>query len=301
MVRAFVTGAGGFVGGWLQAHLSEAGDELVVPGEDLDVTDGESVRDAMVKACPDAVYHLAALTHVGDSWGAPAEVFQVNALGTLNVLEAARTCEMPPRVLVVSSAEVYGPVGPERLPLTEGSPLTPTTPYASSKVAAEYLGVQAHHGYGLPVVRVRSFNHAGPGQAPTFALSGLARRIVEAQRDGARVLRVGNLTPRRDFTDVRDVVRAYRLVVLLGEPGEVYNVCSGHEVSVAELVDRLLRAAGLHLELEVDAELSRPVDVPVLLGDFTRLREATGWEPTLELDETIRSVLEYWRSRPDQV
>lgn len=296
-MRALVTGGRGFVGRWLCSHLEETGDEVVVTGHDLDVMDAGAVRTVVRHAAPDAVYHLAALTHVGESWEAPAETFRVNVLGTVHVLDAARACSIPPRVLVVSSAEVYGAVALEELPVTEDAPLRPVTPYAGSKAAAEYAALQAYLGYGVPAVRVRAFNHAGPGQSPSFVVSALARRIVEAERVGARSVRVGNLEARRDITDVRDVVRAYRLVIERGEAGTVYNVCSGRAVVVGELARRLLRFSHADLELEPDPELVRPVEVPVLLGDPSRLRAVTGWTSEIPLDETLAAVLEDWRAR----
>jgi GDP-4-dehydro-6-deoxy-D-mannose reductase len=297
VVRALVTGGRGFVGRWLCSHLEDTGDEVVATGHDVDVVDAGAVRRVVTEAAPDAVYHLAGLTHVGDSWGAPAETFRVNVLGTVHVLDAARACPVPPRVLVVSSAEVYGAVRPEELPVTEETPLRPITPYAGSKAAAEYAALQVHLGYGLHAVRVRAFNHAGPGQSPSFVVSALARRIAEAERVGARSVRVGNLDARRDLTDVRDVVRAYRLVVERGEAGAVYNVCSGRAVAVGELARRLLRLSHGELELEPDPELVRPVEVPVLLGDPSRVTTVTGWTPEIPLDETLAAVLEEWRAR----
>ena len=296
-MRAFVTGGHGFVGSWLARHLAAQGDEVVAAGAAVDVTDGPGLAAAVADARPDAVYHLAALANVSASWKDPATTFEVNATGTLHLLEAARRVEPHPRVLLVCSAEVYGSVGPERLPITEETPLRPVTPYAASKVAAEFLGVQAHLGHGLPVIRVRAFNHVGPSQSGAFVVSDLARRIAEAERDGAKVLRVGNLTPRRDFTDVRDVVRAYRLLVEGAPAGEVYNVCSGRAVAIEELARRLLELAGTDLVLEVDPDLVRPVDVPVLVGEPSRIRATVGWEPTIPLDDTLRAVLDDWRTR----
>jgi GDP-4-dehydro-6-deoxy-D-mannose reductase len=296
-MRAFVTGGHGFVGPWLVRHLEAQGDEVTSPDLEVDITDAASIGAAIGDARPDAVYHLAALANVSDSWQNPARTFEVNATGTLHVLEAARRVEPHPRVLLVASAEVYGSVAPDRLPIAEDTPLRPVTPYAASKVAAEFLGLQAHLGFGVPVVRARAFNHVGPAQSGTFVVSDLARRIAEAERDGATVLRVGNLSARRDFTDVRDVVRAYRLLVEGGEAGEVYNVCSGRAIAIDELAHRLLDLAGVELTLEVDPDLMRPVDVPVSLGDNTRIRDAVGWEPTVPLDDTLRDVLAEWRGR----
>ena len=168
----------------------------------------------------------------------------------------------------------------------------PQAAYAASKVSAEFLGLQAYLGYGLPVVRVRAFNHIGPGQHPSFVVPAFARRIVEARSRGDRTLPVGNLTARRDFTDVRDVVRAYRLLVERGVPGEAYNVCTGKAVSIEEVARRMLELAGADLELVPDPELQRPVDVPVLLGDPGKLRAATGWEPEIGIERSLAEVLE---------
>jgi len=292
-VRAYVTGASGFVGRWLVEHLRAEGDDVTAP--EVEITDAAAVAAAVADTRPDAVYHLAALANVGESWGAPQQTFAVNAVGTLNVLEAARAVDPAPVVLLVCSAEVYGRVTPADLPLREDAPLRPVSPYGASKVAAEYLGLQAHLAYGLPVVRARAFNHIGPGQAPTFVVSSLARQIAAAAIGGGGVVEVGNLAPRRDYTDVRDVVRAYRLLVEHGRPGEVYNVCSGEDVAVAEIADRLIALAGVDVELRVVDERVRDVDVPVLRGDPHRLVDATGWQRARALDETLADVLGDWR------
>ncbi|MEY2397156.1 MAG: GDP-4-dehydro-6-deoxy-D-mannose reductase [Actinomycetota bacterium] len=293
-MRAFVTGGHGFVGPYLLAHLEECGDDVVAPEQhDVDLDDPEAVTAAVVDARPDAIYHLAALAHVGESWADPARTFDVNAVGTLRLLEAARRVDPKPRVLLIGSAEVYGPVTPDEVPITEERPLNPVTPYAASKVAAEYLGVQYNAGFDVPVIRARSFNHIGPGQSGRFVVHDIATRIVESMRAGADApIRVGNLSARRDYTDVRDVVRAYRMLVDQGERGQAYNVCSGTDVSVDDLAQRLLALAGADLKLEVDPALMRPVDVPVLVGDNTRLRATTGWSPKYTLDDTLRAVLD---------
>jgi GDP-4-dehydro-6-deoxy-D-mannose reductase len=291
-MRAVVTGGSGFVAGWLRRHLEEAGDRIVVADDSTDITDGAAIRSLVLDAAPDAIYHLAAFTHVGKSWEEPREVFRVNAGGTLELIQAALECDPLPRVLLVGSAEVYGTVQPDQLPVTEEAPLRPVSPYAASKVAAEFLGLQAFLGHGLPVIRVRAFNHIGPGQHPSFVVPAFARRIAEARARGDRALPVGNLTPRRDFTDVRDVVRAYRLLVERGVAGQAYNVCTGRAVSIEEVARRLLDLAGADLELVPDPELERPVDVPVLLGDPAKLRTATGWEPEIGLDRSLGEVLD---------
>lgn len=292
-MRVFVTGGHGFVGTHLLAHLRELGDDVVAPDQhDVDLNDQAGLIAAMTRAQPEAVIHLAALAHVGESWADPARTFDVNAVGTLHLLEAARRVTPPPRVLLIGSAEVYGPVQPVDLPLTEDHRLYPVTPYAVSKVAAEYLGIQYHAGFGVPVVRARSFNHIGPGQAGRFVVADLAGRIADAIKNGdGGPLRVGNLTPRRDFTDVRDVVRSYRMLITHGVPGEAYNVCSGVDISIGTLAQRLLAVAEVDFAFEPDPALMRPVDVPVLVGDNSRLRSATGWKPQIALDDTLRDVL----------
>ena len=298
-MRSLITGGAGFVGHWLADHLRSLGDQVVAIDREVDVTDPGALLAAVSDARPDAIYHLAALTHVGESWDEPLRVLGVNVIGTAALLAAARECGTDPRILVTSSAEVYGPVtDPALLPLTESSPTAPLTPYAASKLAAEAIVSQAGRGHGQHVITVRPFNHIGPGQTPNFAVPALAKRIVDAERSGALTIPVGNLSARRDFTDVRDVVRAYRLLVEAGQPGDVYNVCSGVDVSIREIADRLLRLAGTSLAFETDAALMRPVEVPVLRGDPGRLVEATGWKPEIPLDETLADVLAYWRGRP---
>jgi GDP-4-dehydro-6-deoxy-D-mannose reductase len=295
-MRALITGGKGFVGQWLAAHLKDRGDEVAVIDLETDVADGAAVRRVMDNVAPDAVYHLAAMTHVGESWDDPSQVLRVNVLGTAEVLAAARAVASSPRVLVVSSAEVYGVVRPEQLPLDEETPTAPASPYAASKLAAEAVALQAWRGYGQPVIVVRPFNHIGPGQSPNFFVPAFAKRIVEARRSGAQALSVGTLTTRRDFTDVRDVVAAYRLLVEEGAPGEVYNVCSGHDVAMADVAAQLLALAGADLRLETDPELVRPVDVPVLRGEARRLHAATGWEPSIPLATTLADVLASWEA-----
>jgi GDP-4-dehydro-6-deoxy-D-mannose reductase len=298
-MRVLVTGAGGFVGTHLVAHLMAEGDE--VHGQDptaggADITDLDAVRAELAEVRPDAVYHLAGWSDVGGSWHSPVETFRANAEGTLNVLLAAAEAGVD-RVLAVSSADVYGRVTEDELPLTEDAPLRPVSPYAASKVAADFLGLQAHLGHGLGVIRVRAFNHLGPGQTPKFVAPALAARIARNELDDHDVVPIGNLSPRRDFTDVRDVVRAYRLLVDRGEPGQVYNVCRGQDIAVRDLADSLVALASRPMRLEPDPELQRPVDIPVLRGDNGRLRAATGWQPTIPLEQTLADLLDDMRAR----
>jgi GDP-4-dehydro-6-deoxy-D-mannose reductase len=298
-VRALVTGAGGFVGAHLVRHLEEQGDDVVqlertVDG--IDIADADALTDAVVAAKPEAVYHLAGAADVGGSWTEPRETFLANALGTLNVLEASREARAE-RVLAVTSADVYGRVTADELPLTEDRPLRPVSPYAASKVAADALAQQAWLGHRLPVIRVRAFNHLGPGQSDRFVAPSLAARIARNERDGGDEVPIGNTTPQRDVTDVRDVVRAYRLLIEAGEPGAVYNVCSGHAVSVRAIAEALLAMAARPMRLVSDPALQRPVDIPVLVGDSSALRAATGWAPTVPLGRTLADVLADWRAR----
>ena len=293
-MRAFVTGASGFVGGWLTAHLAASGDEVVELTEGVDLRDPQ-LASAIGDAAPEVIYHLAAFTHVGRSWEEPELTFSVNALGTLAVLEAARKLARPPRVLLISSAEVYG--GGDGTPLDEDAPLMPASPYAASKVAAEFLGIQAAIGRGLEVVRARPFNHVGPGQSATFVVPGFAKRIADAERAGGGEIAVGNLTSVRDFTDVRDVVRAYRLLAAHGISGEVYNICSGTTVAVQQLLDILVAMAKVDVIPVPDPALMRPVDVPVLSGVSTKLRALTGWDPEIALESTLRDILDDARAR----
>ena len=296
-MKALITGAHGFVGRYLTEHLETEGDQVV--GVDRhngpDLLDTEGWQALVDRERPDAVYHLAGQADVGGSWTAPVETFRANAEGTLNVLDACADVEVP-RVLAVSSADVYGRVTQAELPLDEESPLRPVSPYAASKVAADFLALQAFLGRGLGVLRVRAFNHLGAGQTDRFVASALAHRVARNERDGGDVVPVGNLTPRRDFTDVRDVVRAYRLLVQRGVPGEVYNVCSGHDVAVAELAEQLVQLADRPMRLEADPTLQRPVDIPVLRGDNTRVRTATGWTPEIPLHQTLADLLAHWRN-----
>ncbi len=299
-MKTLITGGSGFVGPYLAAHCRTQGDDVVSvdrSGADrLDVTDRDAVRDAVAHHDPEVVYHLAALSHVGDSWADPAAVFRVNIDGTAHVLDAARAVGVR-RVIVVGSAEEYGRVEPADLPLHEDAPLRPSTPYGVSKIAASFLGLQAYLAHGLDVVRVRAFSHTGPGQTDRFLVPALAARIAAAELAGNDEIRAGSLDPVRDVSDVRDIVRAYRLLADDGEAGEVYNVCSGTGVSVRDIADRLLASARRPLRLTVDPELVRPIEVPRLVGDASRLRAATGWRPTISLDETLAAVLDDARSR----
>lgn len=293
-MRVLVTGSRGFVGHWLTAHLQEQGDEVVGIDTEVDITRAEDLKEFVTGVAPDAVCHLAALASVGASWGASEATYLVNTVGTVNVLDAALACARRPRVLLISSSEVYGRVAPDQLPLTEDHPLAPVSPYAASKAAAEMAGIQAWLGSGLEVVRARPFNHTGPGQRTDFVVPALAEQITRAVRSGADRLSTGNLDARRDLSDVRDVVRAYRLLMVSGRAGEVYNVCRGEAVSIRHVAERLLALAGVDLPIVVDPARVRPVEIPELRGDRSRIEAAVGWRPDYDLDETLADVLAHW-------
>lgn len=294
-MRVLVTGGRGFVGRWLIDYLEAAGDTVQGLDAETDVTDAAAVKEAVAGWAPEAICHLAAQASVGASWDDQAATYRVNTGGTLNVLHAALACSRHPRVLVVSSAEVYGRVSPEDLPIREDHPLAPVSPYAASKAAAEIVGLQFWHGGGLEVVRVRPFNHTGPGQRTDFVVPALAQQIARAARAGARSLRTGNLEARRDLTDVRDVVRAYRDLLAEGTPGEVYNVCRGSSISIREVAERLLALAGVDIPIEIDPARFRPTDIPELRGDPARLEKAISWTPEIPMDTTLFDVLAYWK------
>jgi GDP-4-dehydro-6-deoxy-D-mannose reductase len=290
-VRAFLTGSHGFVGPWLARHLRGEGDEVVELRHGVDITKPGVLEEALLEAKPDAVYHLAAQSSVKRSWKDPEGTFSVNALGSLRLCEAAALLQPMPRVLLVSSSEVYGHVPLGHMPVREDEPFAPATPYAASKAAAEMVGLQAWLGRGLPVVRARAFNHTGPGQPEGFVVPDLASQVARARRGEISQLTVGNLEVGRDLTDVRDVVVAYRLLVLQGEPGQAYNVCRGQATRVSEILHRLMEMAGVQVPVVVDPARVRPADVPVHVGDPARLHALTGWEPKVPLDETLAEVL----------
>lgn len=294
MMRALVTGADGFVGNHLCEHLASAGDD--VTASVVDITDRDATVAAFANADAEVVYHLAAQADVGGSWSNPTETLRVNVEGTMNVLDAARLAGCR-RVLAVTSADVYGNVAEADLPLTEEQPLRPVSPYAASKAAADMICVQAGLGHGLDVIRVRAFNHLGPGQSDRFVASAIASRIAACERDGTTTVRVGNLEARRDFTDVRDVVRAYRALMTDGEAGEAYHVCSGVDRSVRDLTDMLISHSTAAITLETDQALLRPVDLQVLRGDNHKIAARTGWAPAIEIERTLEDLLDFWRGK----
>jgi GDP-4-dehydro-6-deoxy-D-mannose reductase len=291
---ALVTGGGGFAGRHLVERLRARGAEVVAPTHaELDLLDPARVREAVADAQPARVFHLAALASVGRSWDDPRRTLSENQELTFNLLEAIREKADGARVLLASSGEVYGP--PVELPVTEDAPLRPQSPYALSKAGTDLLGALYAEARGLHVVRTRAFNHAGPGQADTYVVGALTRQVAEAEAAGESevALRTGNPDSARDFTDVRDVVAAYELAIDL-EPG-AYNVASERAVAVRELVEIVGAETQLEVLHQVDEERVRSHDVPEVCGSSARLREATGWEPRISLEQTISDALAHWR------
>ncbi len=297
-MKALITGAGGFVGPHLIAELRAAGDDVV--GLDLrsgpNLLDADGWRATVADEQPDVIYHLAGWSDVSGSWHEPAQTFQVNAVGTLSILQAAEAAGTD-RVILVSSADLYGTVTPDDQPITESHPVQPRSPYGASKQAAEALGMQHHRAFGLGVIIARPFNHLGAGQSPRFAAPAFAGQVAEAERQGGGAVAHGDLSAQRDLTDVRDVVRAYRLLAAEGRPGEVYNICSGTAVSMQSVLDRLIAQASVPISTSIDPARLRPVELPILQGSFEKLHGATGWEPTHSLDDTLTCVLDDARTR----
>jgi GDP-4-dehydro-6-deoxy-D-mannose reductase len=290
--RAFVTGGSGFAG----SHLLDLLPGATAPSrEELDLLDGDAVSTAVRESAPDTVWHLAALASVGRSWEAPAETIAENVAMTVNLLEAVRTEAPEATVVLISSGEIYGP--PDRLPVDEEAALRPQNPYAVSKAACDLLGGQYADATGLRVVRLRPFNHTGPGQTDDYVVGTLTRQVAEAEAAGRdeALVRTGNPDSARDFSDVRDVARAYVAAATLDSG--VYNVASGKAVSVRELIELVRAAARIPVRHEVDPARVRAHDVPEVRGSAERLRASTGWRQEIPLDQTIADALEAWRRK----
>jgi GDP-4-dehydro-6-deoxy-D-mannose reductase len=259
--------------------------------------DAAALRALFITVRPDCVFHLAAQAFVPASWDSPWHTLENNIRGQLNVLLAAADMENQPRVLVIGSADEYGIVYPSELPIRETNPLRPNSPYSVSKVTQDLLGYQYYVSHHLPVVRVRPFNHIGPGQSPAFVASAFAKQIAEAEA-GLRepVVRVGNLEARRDISDVRDMVRAYQLAITQGEPGEVYNLGAERSYAIREVLDGLLSLSNTKMIVELDPTRLRPSDVPDIVADCSKFRALTGWRAEIPLLTSLRDILDSWRS-----
>lgn len=315
--RVLVTGATGFVGGHLVEFLLKQTDARVYASKrrrsdmthpehtnrvqwlEMDVTDAHHVLSTVKAVRPTHIFHLAAQSFVPTSWHSPIETLTINTIGTVNVLEALKTLELSTKLHIAGSSEEYGHVEPHELPITETNPLRPLSPYGVSKVAADLSGQQYHCSYGLNVVVTRAFNHTGPGRREVFVESNFCKQIAAIEQGHqAPVIAVGNLEARRDFSDVRDIVRAYWLALERGRPGQVYNICSGNNLSIQQILDALLPMSSVgDIRVEPDPDRMRPSDVLRLQDDSTKFRRETGWTPEIPIERTWRDLLTHWRAR----
>lgn len=315
-MRALITGATGFAGSHLAEYLI-AHTDLEVWGTDISSNDrniahikenlefvvGDMSEPAVAsgilsQAQADYIFHLAAQAFVPQSWSDPWDTIANNVRAELNILQTLVDSGPSTRVLIAGSADEYGMIRPDELPVTEATPLRPYNPYAVSKVAQDLLGYQYFASHGLPVVRVRPFNHIGPRQSPAFVTSDFAKQIAEIElADREPKLRVGNLDARRDFTDVRDIVQAYHLALERGEPGEVYNLGAERAYSIDQVLDMLLDLSDAQIEVVQDTTRLRPTDVPVVVSDCSKFRQSTGWRATVSMEESLQDILDYWRER----
>ncbi len=317
-MRVLITGITGFAGSHLAEYILENQQGVEVFGTvrwrsrmdnilhlqnrlkliEADIKDIVSLKKALAESKPDRIFHLAAQSYVPFSWKSPTETFLINVIGQINLFEAILSLGLNPRIQVAGSSEEYGFVYPGEIPMKESNPLRPLSPYAVSKVAQDLLGYQYHKSYGMRIVRTRGFNHTGPRRGEVFICSNFAKQIAEVEK-GKRepVVHVGNLEARRDFTDVRDIVKAYWLCLEKGEDGEVYNIGSGKNHSMREILDILLSLSKINVRVEVDPQRLRPSDVPILLSDSTKFMALTDWKPEIPLEKSLRDLLDYWRER----
>ncbi len=314
-MKLLITGASGFAGTHLVELYSKNTKKVEIhcatfggPGElprfikkeriyEFDLLDAKKVESMIKSIQPEKVIHLAGMAAVGGSYQHPQFVLKNNILITANLLEGVRKHAKKATVLLIGSADEYGSVDPSQVPISEDTPLKPTSPYAVSKIAVDFLGFQYFLAFKIKIVRLRPFNHIGEYQTPGFVVSDFAKRIVEAEKKDKQVIKVGNLSIVRDFTDVKDMVRAYSLALTKCNPGEVYNVGSGKGVRIQDLLNIMVMKARKEIRVEVDPKLFRPVDVESIVADTTKFRTITGWKPTIPLEATIERVLNYWRKK----
>lgn len=316
-MRILITGITGFVGSHLAEYALSRGDVEVygtvrwrsrmeniehlldrVHLIDCDLRDPVAVRKTLDEVRPEYIFHLAAQSYVPTSWKAPAETLITNIISELNLLEAMRDLDLGARIQVAGSSEEYGLVFEHETPITEENPLRPLSPYAVSKVAQDMLAYQYHRSYGIYTVRTRAFNHEGPRRGYVFVTSNFAKQIAEIEKGKKEpVIEVGNLNARRDFTDVRDMVKAYWLALEKGDPGEVYNIGSGRAVTIREMLEILLSFTDREIEIRPVPERMRPSDVELLICDCRKFQELTGWRPEIPLEKTLEDTLNYWRER----
>lgn len=318
MKKVLITGITGFVGEHLAKYLltqhtaeiigtyrSEKGlakfeaQKEAIQFEQIDLLNREQVSNLIAKHKPQQIYHLAGAASAAKSLQSPDQALTNNILSSLFLLDVLKEQQLKEtRVMVVSSADVYGLVGEEDLPIDEDTPLRPLNPYAVSKIAQDYLGLQYHLAYGLDVIRVRPFNHIGPGQNDNFVLPSFAKQIAEIEKNKKEpVLSVGNLEAKRDFTDVRDMVRAYALLMEQGKTGEVYNIGSGQTYQIKELLDTLLALTNQKITVSQDPTKLRPVDITEFVCDANKFHALVDWKPEIPMEQTLQDILDYWRAR----
>jgi len=315
MKSALITGITGFVGSHLAEYLLKEGmevygtvrwrsrlDNIEHIKNDLhlvnaDMRDGHSLERVITESRPDYVFHLASQSFVPMSWWAPADTMETNVIGTVHLFEAIRKSDTDPKIQVAGSSEEYGMVYPDDLPIKETNPLRPLSPYGVSKVAQDKLSYQYYKSYGLKIVVTRAFNHTGPKRGDVFVTSSFAKQIAEIEKGKEPIIYVGNLDARRDFSDVRDIVGAYRLALEKCEFGEVYNICSEKARTIREMLDLLLSMTSKRIEVKQDPSRMRPSDVEVLQGDCSKFKKQTGWEPRTPFEITMEDLLNYWRER----
>jgi len=317
-MRVLITGITGFAGSHLADYILANHPDVEVFGlirwrsrmenilhiqdkithVEADLKDIVSLKKCLAEVKPDRIFHLAAQSFVPTSWRCPTETFNINAIGQINLFEAILSLKLSPEIQIAGSSEEYGFVNPDEIPMKETNPLRPLSPYAVSKVAQDLLAYQYFQSYGLKTVRTRGFNQTGPRRGEVFICSNFARQIVEIEKKKREpVIFVGILEAKRDFTDVRDTVRAYWLCLEKGEVGEVYNIGTGKAYSMKEVLDMLLSFSNLNIKIEVDPERLRPSDVPILLPDCTKFVKQTGWKPEIPFTQSLKDLLQYWRER----
>lgn len=315
-MKSLIIGGSGFVGGYLARHLRALGHQTAVtkmPGEqagifgtdtcgitvfDLDILAQDAVSKLIHDINPDYIFHLAAQSSVAASWENPGLTADVNIKGSIHVLEAVRRQEKKIKVLLVGSGEEYGKISPEEIPVREEHMVVPGNIYAATKACQNQIGAIYAKAYQMDVRMVRAFNHIGPGQAPIFVVSDFCRQVAQIEAGMQKpVMYVGNLAAKRDFTDVRDVVRAYALLIRHGKAGETYNVGSGYAYAIREVLDLILSLSAAKIQIKTDPNKIRPVDVPVVEADISKLRQAAGWRPQIPLVQTLRETLEDWRAK----
>ncbi len=264
---------------------------------ECDLRDASSTHQVLEDIRPDYIFHLAAQSFVPTSWSAPSESLTTNIIGQLNIFEAVKKLGLDCRIQIACSSEEYGMVYPDEVPIKESAPFRPLSPYGVSKVGQDMLGYQYFMSYGMKIIRTRGFNHTGPRRGPVFVCSDFAKQIIDIEK-GAKdpVMEVGNLDARRDFTDVRDMVRAYWLSLDKGKPGSVYNICTGKSYSIREILDILIGLSGIEVEVRTDKGRLRPSDVPLLEGDYSAFHADTGWEPEIPIEKTLADLLDFWRN-----